>query len=1498
MTPELGIWQGPSLIIYNSGVFTDDDLQNITSLGKSEKYDDNTRIGKYGLGFNVVYHFTDVVSFISRDQLVMFDPHGLFLPQHLQGLRSDFVQEKLSSKYKAQMAPFNQAVYNSNIETPLNGTLMRLPLRQKKHLSDQSKISKATYDSAQMKVLLREFAEAAPSMLLFLKHVEEIVIYEKLEGSDQPTMIYSAKMRGVDDHLRQQRSLLNEYAAKRKTKKAYTLSSTYKISLDITSTIQSNVPRTSSEEWLIINGSATGMDDLEQQLGQIQWGGVAACLHRDGVSFPPIEGRAYCFLPLPIDTGLPIHVNAFFALSSNRRSLWMGQDSQGSAHDKIKWNLCTLTKTLPFLYGQLLFLLTNEILKLETEKNKVLYSYWPTQPCTPFQELSKSLLQDIASRDLKVFWDDLGKTCVSLKSVFFETKSSKLACDENLRELLKKAKISLSDPPVSIRNWIKELNIDFKTATPSQISQEIRKSPLRHQLTRQEAESFITFALHPSPTTAGYLSLNDVTCLPLVNGNLGKVETSKPSKFFYTIKPEYVSLIEEIGEALDATSRVYNLLVQVESYSCLNVKLMDLTFLCHHLDHVFPKTWRNRSCVEMKKPGQKIQGNSADAALALAQDAVQVETQVEVKGWVPAKQKKKLKKKVPTAPTVPTDSNLADPAVPAVVYDYDLIKKRLLCFWNFIENSEDMKSDSVKLFEDWPVILTCNGYLISIAYALQRHVIPSDHFSESERVQLENWGVLFLDPDFSGHRIRQIAAIHRRNACRALASSQVETRSQVENQDLRLLILQWISDKRDDILDASSLRSLPIFHRTDGNLDKAVGYPAVLSPPSAVGDSWESSSPWDEPMNQQFPGRVLSYSSEQDLILLKKSETPRTPIHRFIVDFLLRNLFDLKQDTSVLMLEGIAQTLPTSKLKLKELLSKLNEETIIVTDDRERKFIRDFADPEDPVFQELCQDTGFMVPEKYRNSPALHVMQKCGMKSVKNREGFLLAARMVSEKRSIMGAQLLVENFVQFRHEKREFTQTDFRELNSLSWIPAWELSTCPMISTWISQIPTSSQFKSMFQLERPPNSKKKPRKTRGKFDEISQEVEDLDFSDEDEFGPNPFDTCDMLDDLKKSAGKLSQREIRTTLTLVATGHVTTSLNRCAWFTWMKLPILPKQFENLPAEVLVWMNIHSVPEIPDICGHLQKLSEIWSSEDQVSSLAANKPLVQASILASCYALHSILQTKPHQVTQIRRNLSGIPFVLTEDLQFVLASTLLYDLEFDLSENARAPPPYLLPFENLMKTIGTPDASTECPKVIISAAPVTSDLGSLIRNCFNSPDLSDVHFLVEGKIIYAHKLVLGLTCEFFKVMLASGMKESTTSVMIVECPDWVQYEALFIMLKYLYVGGIDATRFQEVTSETSDLACSLLRLADQYLLDYVKQFCEHFLSKNSVTNLHTVCDLLLLADQANAKQLKAVCVFSMRSMMSALVQLPQWKEMPPELVNLVMAIPGHKENRKV
>ena len=56
--PELAKFQGPALLAYNNAVFTDDDWQSIQDLQQSVKTKDPFKVGKFGIGFNSVYHIT------------------------------------------------------------------------------------------------------------------------------------------------------------------------------------------------------------------------------------------------------------------------------------------------------------------------------------------------------------------------------------------------------------------------------------------------------------------------------------------------------------------------------------------------------------------------------------------------------------------------------------------------------------------------------------------------------------------------------------------------------------------------------------------------------------------------------------------------------------------------------------------------------------------------------------------------------------------------------------------------------------------------------------------------------------------------------------------------------------------------------------------------------------------------------------------------------------------------------------------------------------------------------------------------------------------------------------------------------------------------------------------------------------------------------------------------------------------------------------------------
>jgi len=71
--------QGPALWVYNNATFSDADFEAIIKLSGATKSNQTEKIGGFGLGFNSVYNLTDVPSFLSRNYVVIFDPHTTHL---------------------------------------------------------------------------------------------------------------------------------------------------------------------------------------------------------------------------------------------------------------------------------------------------------------------------------------------------------------------------------------------------------------------------------------------------------------------------------------------------------------------------------------------------------------------------------------------------------------------------------------------------------------------------------------------------------------------------------------------------------------------------------------------------------------------------------------------------------------------------------------------------------------------------------------------------------------------------------------------------------------------------------------------------------------------------------------------------------------------------------------------------------------------------------------------------------------------------------------------------------------------------------------------------------------------------------------------------------------------------------------------------------------------------------------------------------------------------
>ena len=127
-----------------------------------------------------------MVSFITGDQLVVFDPHATHLPGCRLGLRCNFLERKLADMLPGQIAPFTGWASDVAHSPPpfsgfsgrdaLPGTLFRLPLRSAVQ-AERSAIASNHFDVTETMAMLREFSEVAGEMLLFLKHVEEIEVF-------------------------------------------------------------------------------------------------------------------------------------------------------------------------------------------------------------------------------------------------------------------------------------------------------------------------------------------------------------------------------------------------------------------------------------------------------------------------------------------------------------------------------------------------------------------------------------------------------------------------------------------------------------------------------------------------------------------------------------------------------------------------------------------------------------------------------------------------------------------------------------------------------------------------------------------------------------------------------------------------------------------------------------------------------------------------------------------------------------------------------------------------------------------------------------------------------------------------------------------------------------------------------------------------------------------------------------------------------------------------
>ncbi len=339
------LMKGPSLLAFNSGKFTETDFKSIQQIGDSLKKDaKGTKTGRFGVGVNSTYHLTDVPMFVSGTKVVMFDPQASFVPGINPANPGKMVDcSKANGRTLVESLPhvFNPLrVFGCKLEgEDFNGTTFRFALRTDEQ-AKVSRLSRQSHSIEKVRDLLHQMASAAPTMLLFLKNVECIEIYDWKQSNESPKLLHRTLVSNRTDNIRKRRSYVLNAPSRVPTNPV-----AVDYILDIESVgigdVKNGGNAHSNERWMVCNqlggGKASQManDPELSHMKLIPWAGVAARLS------PPLDvtaGKAYCFLPLPVNTKLPIHINGYFELSSNRRDVWSGSDMAGDGKARAEWN--------------------------------------------------------------------------------------------------------------------------------------------------------------------------------------------------------------------------------------------------------------------------------------------------------------------------------------------------------------------------------------------------------------------------------------------------------------------------------------------------------------------------------------------------------------------------------------------------------------------------------------------------------------------------------------------------------------------------------------------------------------------------------------------------------------------------------------------------------------------------------------------------------------------------------------------------------------------------------------------------------------------------------------------------------------------------------------------------------------------------------------------------------------------------------------------------------
>uniref|UniRef100_A0A667X6W3 HEPN domain-containing protein n=1 Tax=Myripristis murdjan TaxID=586833 RepID=A0A667X6W3_9TELE len=485
--PGMAVCQGPCLWAFNNEQFSENDWKNIVRVGSASKENKVEKIGKFGLGFNTVYHVTDVPSILSGNSLLILDPNVTHLKKHIKaksnpGIKLDLSQQQPFHYFPGQFGPYEH-IFNCNFTRqsppkPYAGTLIKLPFRTQEEAL-KSEISSKVYDKSSIITLQQHLTKESQTHLLFLKNIKTVSLQNVTADASAPprddqmkTVFTASKTTESTMKIPDENCIVKQCQAE---KTLMNIDETCKEVIDCrtASIVQITNQQCNGSHvqfWLLYSCFGTqqslqmALKENKQAKMSLPIAGIAVPLQHHPntkkwvTSQTELVGQAFCFLPLSIHTGLPVNINGTFAVTSNRKGLW----ESGLKHD---WNKALLQDPAVKAYITVLLTLKNMSERNHLE-NYCYHTFWPDREkvSETFKPLVDAFYSTIAQQSIAPELFNDGKHWCSMNNTIFLHQSIEedenvgvLAMEVCLRHV--KAPIHVVPLPLWLRNSFKQAGL-------------------------------------------------------------------------------------------------------------------------------------------------------------------------------------------------------------------------------------------------------------------------------------------------------------------------------------------------------------------------------------------------------------------------------------------------------------------------------------------------------------------------------------------------------------------------------------------------------------------------------------------------------------------------------------------------------------------------------------------------------------------------------------------------------------------------------------------------------------------------------------------------------------------------------------------------------------------------------------------------------------------------------------------------------------------------------